>query len=405
MLQKQNRILLLIFTGTTLALLGFNNHFVIELLILVAGFGAMAYCMYSSSKETYQSMKSEMMELEKESTAKIDEATDKLANLIAYIPSGLVYINQRGEYDVMNQKFKDILGKDVSNVYSTEIDAELRQILLDAFLNEKQFIRQININQTDYQVLAVPMIRENRYIGCMLIFQDVTRILEGESMQKRFIADASHELKTPITAIKGMIEIINRDDFADEKTRDEFLAQIQIDTSRLEQIVEDLLLQSRLSAKEVHLEKNRFNLKQFFDGLVYEKRLELHKNEIKVIINCPSDVMIEADHFRLSQVFSNLFNNAINYAKEREIRIDCDVDSKRCKIRFCDTGRGIDPAVLPHIFDRFYRGDDGRDRNAGGSGLGLAISKSIIEAHEGTIEVESEVNKGTCFTVKLKQDN
>lgn len=405
MLQKQNRILLLIFTGTTLALLGFNNHFVIELLILVSGFGAMAYCMYSSSKETYQSMKSEMMELEKESTAKIDEATDKLANLIAYIPSGLVYINQRGEYDVMNQKFKDILGKDVANVYSTEIDAELRQILLDAFLNEKQFIRQINIHQTDYQVLAVPMIRENRYIGCMLIFQDVTRILEGESMQKRFIADASHELKTPITAIKGMIEIINRDDFADEKTRDEFLAQIQIDTSRLEQIVEDLLLQSRLSAKEVHLEKNRFNLKQFFDGLVYEKRLELHKNEIKVIINCPSDVMIEADHFRLSQVFSNLFNNAINYAKEREIRIDCDVDSKRCKIRFCDTGRGIDPAVLPHIFDRFYRGDDGRDRNAGGSGLGLAISKSIIEAHEGTIEVESEVNKGTCFTVKLKQDN
>ncbi len=404
MLQKQNKVQLLIFVGTVLALLGVSNNLFAQILVLVVGFSAMALYMYSSSKSSFQSIKSEMMELEKESSAKVDEATDKLSNLIAYIPSGLVYINQRGEYDVMNQKFKDILGVDVENVYDSKIDGDLRQILLDAFLNEKQFIRQINIKQTDYQVLAVPIIREQRYVGCMLIFQDVTRILEGESMQKRFIADASHELKTPITAIKGMIEILNRDDFNDESVEKEFLSQIQIDANRLEQIVEDLLLQSRLSAKEVHLEKNQFNLKQFFDGLVYEKRLELHKNDIKVIINCPSDIMIEADHFRLSQVFSNLFNNAINYAKEKEIRIDCNVDSKGCKINFCDTGKGIDPDVLPHIFERFYRGDEGRDRNVGGSGLGLAISKSIIEAHDGTIEVSSESDKGTCFTIKLKQN-
>ena len=145
MLQKQNKVQLLIFAGTTLALLAVSNNLVIELLILLVGFSAMALYMYSSSKSSFQSIKTEMMELEKESSAKVGEATDKLSNLIAYIPSGLVYINQRGEYDVMNQKFKDILGVDVENVYDSKIDGDLRQILLDAFLNEKQFIRQINI--------------------------------------------------------------------------------------------------------------------------------------------------------------------------------------------------------------------------------------------------------------------
>ena len=405
MLQKQNRILAIIFGITVVLLASLNGNIAGQITTLVIGAASFFGYMQVSSKKIHQEMQNQMAILEKDSERLVDEATLKLSSLISYIPSALVYINQQGEFDVMNQRFVDLLGQDVENVYSSSINTELRQLLLDAFLNEKQFIRQMFINDADYQVLSIPIIREERYVGCMLIFQDVTRILEGESMQKRFIADASHELKTPITAIKGMSEILNRDDFNDEKTRDEFTAQIQIEAARLEQIVEDLLLQSRLSAKQVHLEKTTFNLKQFFDGLVYEKRQELHHSNVRVILNCPSDVVIEADHFRLSQVFSNLFNNAINYAKDEEIRIDCHVDRKNCEIKFCDTGKGMDPKILPHVFDRFYRGDEGRDRQNGGSGLGLAISKSIIEAHGGSVEVNSELGKGTCFTINLKQNH
>src|SRR5699024_9403336 len=132
------------------------------------------------------------------------------------------------------------------------------------------------------------------------------------------------------------------------------------ESARLEQIVEDLLLQSKLMENKLHLEKTEFNLRQFFEGLIYEKRRALHQSNIEVILNCPSDVMIVGDHFRLSQVFINLFNNAINYAKNETIKIDCNISRRNWNIRFCDSGAGIDEAILPHIFERFYRGDAGR---------------------------------------------
>lgn len=404
MLQRQNRIIVGILVVTGIAVIAFKDNYGWQVTSLIIGLVSAIFSILHFDTKNENKHAEQLTKLAKRSEKQVNDAVSKMNHLIEVIPSALVYVNQEGNFDVTNHKFREILGQEALNVYDTTIDGDLRQLLLDAFLNEKQFIRQMNFKGVDYQVLSIPVIKKDRYIGCMLIFQDITRLLEGEKMQKRFIADASHELRTPITAIKGMSEILNRQEFDDDKARDEFLAQIQIEASRLEQIVEDLMLQSRLSAKQVYLEKTRFNLKQFFDGLMYEKRQELHQSNIRVVLNCPSDLVIEADHFRLSQVFLNLFNNAINYAKNEEIRINCTVTSRECVIEFCDTGKGIDPKILPHIFERFYRGDEGRDRDSGGSGLGLAISKSIIEAHDGTIVVDSKINNGTCFTVTLKQD-
>ena len=338
-----------------------------------------------------------------EAHGRAEDADTKLRQLINAIPSPLVYINQRGDFEVSNIYFEQMIEIIPENVYDVSIDSPLRQIMLDAFLNEKQFIRQFNYNSFDFQVHSIPIINDKRYNGCMLVFQDVTRVTEGEKMQKRFIADASHELRTPIASIKGMVEILNRPDFNDEETRDDFLIQIEKENDRLDHIVKDLLLQSRLKANKVYLEKSVFNLRQFFDGLIYERRQELHQANIKVKLNCPSNLTVFADQFRLSQVFLNLFNNSINYAENGTIEIDCEQKSDGILVNFSDDGKGIKDDLLPHIFERFYRGETDRSRELGGSGLGLAISKSIIEAHGGTLDVESEYGKGTKFIIKLNQ--
>lgn len=347
---------------------------------------------------------SDLLSEKEEADVRADEAYDKLFHLMNAIPSPLTYINQKGDFEVSNIYFKQMMEIPAEHVYDVSIDSPLRQIMLDAFLNEKQFIRQFTYHESDFQVHSIPIFTDDqRYNGCMLVFQDVTRITEGEKMQKRFIADASHELRTPITSILGMIEIMNEEGFDDMKTAQEFLQQIEKESHRLKHIVDDLLLQSRLKADKVYLEKQLFNLRQFFEGVIYEKRLALHEKNIEVVLNCPSNIEIYADQFRLSQVFTNLLNNSINYTENGRIRIDVEAWKDKCTIRFQDDGAGIPEEILPHIFDRFFKGSKERSSDHMGSGLGLAISKSIIEAHGGHIEVESEKGEGTLFTIVLTE--
>lgn len=343
------------------------------------------------------------MDIEKqEAEGRAEDADVKLHQLINAIPSPLVYINQRGEFEVSNVSFEYMLEVDPENVYDVSIHAPLRQIMLDAFLNEKQFIRQFHYQDLDFQVHSVPIINENRYHGCMIIFQDVTQVTDGEKMQKRFIADASHELKSPLKSIKSRIVQLNEEGFNDPELEKEYLQRIEKETRRLEHIIKDLNLQSRLKADKVYLEKSVFNLRQFFEGLIHERRQELHQSNIRVRLNCPSNITILADQFRLSQVFLNLFNNAINYAENGKIEIECESWDKKVKISFSDDGKGIKEEYLPQIFDRFYSGSEDRSRNLDGSGLGLSISKSIVEAHGGSLTVESEYGKGTQFIVELR---
>ncbi len=399
MLRKENRVSVVLFIvfglGVLLAPTSLIRGICVFALLLI-----FAFALYRNQQEQ-EKIQLSSVHLADEANTRAEDTHEKLVQFINAIPSPLVYINQRGDFDVSNDNFMRLLALEHKNVYDMTIDSPLRQTLLDAFLNEKQFVRQFHYNDIDFQVLSIPVFNERRYDGCILIFQDVTRIVEGEKMQKRFIADASHELRTPITAIRGMIEIMNREDFNDPSTAKEFSIQIGKENRRLEQIVDDLLLQSRLKSKKVYLDKSNFNLKQFFDGLIYERRQELHQENIKVILKCPSDVMITADHFRLSQVVLNLFNNAINYSKDGTITISCEESRDSIKISFKDSGNGIDPEILPHVFERFFKGAPDRAHGNNGSGLGLAISKSIIESHGVTLEVKSEVGQGAEFIITI----
>lgn len=332
-----------------------------------------------------------------------DDANIKLKQLINAIPSPLVYMNQSGGFEVSNVPFDAMLKRVPENVYDSQVDSPLRHIMLDAFLNEQQFIRQLDYQDIEYQVHSIPIISEKRYQGCLMIFQDVTQIARGESIQKQFIADASHELKTPITSIKGMIEIMNRPNFNDDEIKKEFSKQVAKETQRLNLMVKDLLLQSKLRENRIYLEKTNFNLKNFFEEFILENRKPIGSENMSVTLDCPRELNLYADEFRLTQVFTNLLNNAMLYALQGSVTIDCHLIESMIRIEFSDNGKGIKEELLPHIFDRFYRVESDRNRNLGGSGLGLAISKSIVEAHGGTMTVESLEGQGTRFIINLTQ--
>jgi len=255
----------------------------------------------------------------------------------------------------------------------------------------------VSINGQDYNALSITIYENNHFVGTLFIYQNITNILEKERIQKRFIADASHELKTPVSAIKGMIEILNRPDFNDNDTLLDFHKQIEIESKRMEKIINDMLNLSKFSSKNVLLDVNLFNLFELindvyrsYNTLIKEKKLKF-KNEID------ASLVLYADKDKFYHIISNLISNSIKSSDSGEISISCQITNNKFELSINDEGIGIHQDEIKYIFDRYYRVDESRSRQTGGSGLGLAIVKAYVQAHKGQIDVKSSLNKGSTF--------
>jgi two-component system phosphate regulon sensor histidine kinase PhoR len=328
----------------------------------------------------------------------------QLEIVFQHIPAPLALMNLKGEIAMNNESFQRFYVKKppaVVDYLSDAIQVEVRNFMKDSYLKESSVIKNIHVIDRDYLTFALPFQENKRYSGCLLIFQDVTFYMEGDRMQKRFIADASHELRTPLTAIKGMVEILNRDDFNDDATRIEFLRQIQDESSRMETIIQDLLTLSRISSNKVILQTQRVNLYDIVENSFSTLKQEFQQKGVQFINETKTCGAITMDPQKMHAVFTNLLSNAINSTDEGFVKIDCSTVGKNIEIKVQDSGAGIPPQDLPHIFDRFYRVEKHRARSSGGSGLGLAIVKGIIEAHGGILSVTSTEGVGTTFSLIL----
>jgi two-component system OmpR family sensor kinase len=217
--------------------------------------------------------------------------------------------------------------------------------------------------------------------------------------QQRFVADVSHELRSPLTAVRGNLDLLKRGAVEDPAERAQVIEAMDIETARMSRLVSDLLLLARQDAG-VPIAKHPVEL----DTLLLEvyRQAQVVARGIKVTLGAEDQAIIIGDRDRLKQVLLNLVDNAIKYTPQGgEVTLSLTKDSTWVKIAVQDTGIGIAPDHIPNLFDRFYRVDKARSRDAGGSGLGLAIAKSVVEAHNGKITVESEVGKGSTFTVWL----
>jgi len=229
----------------------------------------------------------------------------------------------------------------------------------------------------------------------------ISRLGQSFKQIRQFSADASHELRTPLTILKGEMEVGLRRRRRPEEYRKILNSNLE-EVNHMTQIVDDLLFLSKADMGEVHLQKHPINLTKLVSEVGAQAKMIAMAKDIKVHISKDSDVPVIGDRLRLRELLLNLVDNAVKYTPEGgEMMISLERDDDRVKLRVMDNGIGIPTEDQPHIFDRFFRVDKARSREAGGSGLGLSICKWIVEAHGGEISVESEVTKGSLFTVTL----
>jgi heavy metal sensor kinase len=229
----------------------------------------------------------------------------------------------------------------------------------------------------------------------------ISRLGRSFKQIRQFTADASHELRTPLTILKGEMEVGLRRRRRPEEYK-AILASNLEEVNHMSQIVDDLLFLSKADMGEVHLQKNRINLAKLVTEVHSQAQTIAMAKGIRVLINNDVDGVLIGDQLKLRELVLNLVDNGIKYTpKGGEMRISLEKHDGQFKLRIMDNGIGIAPEDQPHIFDRFFRADKARSRDAGGSGLGLSICKWIVEAHAGEISVESEVGKGSIFTVTL----
>jgi two-component system phosphate regulon sensor histidine kinase PhoR len=241
-------------------------------------------------------------------------------------------------------------------------------------------------------------------VGALIVLNDVTRLRKLEQVRRDFVANVSHELKTPITSIKGYVETLLDGAFRNPEDAERFLKIVAKQANRLNAIIEDLLKLSRIEQGvergEIVLEQTA--LKGLLTAAISACETQITAKSIHVSLSCPDDLVARINPPLLEQAVVNLIDNAAKYGNAGSaIEISAIRDSSTTSIIVRDHGVGIASEHLPRLFERFYRVDKARSRAEGGTGLGLAIAKHIVLAHGGTISVDSRVSQGSTFTINL----
>ncbi|GIV05039.1 MAG: hypothetical protein KatS3mg016_0614 [Fimbriimonadales bacterium] len=229
---------------------------------------------------------------------------------------------------------------------------------------------------------------------------DKSELLRLEQVRRDFVANVSHEFRTPLASIRSLAETIHDDLDMPLETRQRFLNLIIQEADRLTRIAEDLLTLSR--AESMQPVKERFELTPLIQQAVQEMAVEAQRHQVQVFTDLQPNLKLMANRDQILQVVLNLLSNALRYNKPQgSVTVRTYAQDPYAVIEVADTGIGIPSEALPRIFERFYRVDKTRSRESGGTGLGLAIVKHIVESHGGTVEVESEYRVGSVFRVKL----
>lgn len=246
--------------------------------------------------------------------------------------------------------------------------------------------------------------KDHQYQGSIFIFHDVTRLKQLENMRKEFVANVSHELRTPLTLIKGYVETLLDGAKDDPQVRERFLQTIHKHSNRLASLIEDLLNLSRLESGQIALRKKRVSLRDLCERVVEELEGSASSKRITILNHVPAEVPVEVDPDRLQQVLFNLVDNAIKYGRPSgTVNINLHRTPGLLQVSVQDDGPGIPPDSLERVFERFYRVDRARSRDAGGTGLGLSIVKHIVQSHGGEAWAESQFGQGSTFFFTLPE--
>ncbi len=240
--------------------------------------------------------------------------------------------------------------------------------------------------------------------GAVIVFRDISRIRKLETIHQEFVANVSHELKTPITSIKGFVETLLNGALANRADAERFLAIVSRQADRLSTIIEDLLSLSRLErqGRDHELSREDIPVATLFERCYQGCLFKLDEKQVRLNVNFDHDLFVSLNLNLMEQALMNLLSNAIKYSSpDSEILLEARRAGQTVSFSVSDSGIGIAEEDLPRIFERFYRVDRARSRQMGGSGLGLAIVKHIAQVHGGSVHVESAIHKGSRFEIVL----
>ncbi|QYE97551.1 HAMP domain-containing sensor histidine kinase [Paraclostridium sordellii] len=340
----------------------------------------------------------------------------QLKSIVKSISHGILAIDINGNVLLINKEAKNIIkasyvdpieGKNINNVIKDE------KILneISRFIGSKKTkMKQItNDEEIVYNIKLDPIYLQsskNVIIGSIINIENITERVKLENMRSDFVANVTHELKTPLTSISGFVETLRINENIDHKTRDRFLGIIENESDRLKRLIDDILLLSFIENKDT-ISYEKIDISNLFKE-IYELTINYAKNkniELRYKIE-NEDIGINSNRDYIKQIFLNLIDNAIKYTPDGGfVETSVYQNDENIFINIKDNGIGISKEDTSRVFERFYRVDKARSRDVGGTGLGLAIVKHIVKSLNGTIDIKSELNVGTEFIVSIPKKN
>ena len=341
---------------------------------------------------------------------------NKLEAILHNMTDGVISFDKNGNISHANTVAAEMLEVDkldftldtFTRKYDLELDEQGRDVE-DGMAVQLQYT--FPVGEKYINASFSPYFNETEEIeGIVVVLQDITKQKKLDNMRKEFVANVSHETRTPLKTIKSYTETLMYGALEEKDMAMEFLNIINTETDRMSFLVRDLLQLSRFDNKQVQFKFSKVYINEFISENVRQNKIHAENKKQNLILELwPDDnAYVVADRDRVNQVINNITTNAIKYSPEgATIRIYVTEDKTYYKINVSDTGMGISKEDLPRIFERFYRVDKARSRAMGGTGLGLAIAKEIMEGHDGKLTAESEYGKGTTMTMWFmkNQDN
>lgn len=343
----------------------------------------------------------------KEKLSEVSTQKNQIETILLHMTDGIIAFNMKGEIILINPAAKKFLSirpedntfEDIFKKFKLDINME-KIIYLENWTSTEQ---RIQVEDKYMNVFFAPFKNEtDRPDGVIAVIQDITEHVKLDTMQKEFVADVSHELKTPITSIMGYADTLLEGEY-EKDMQDKFLNVIATEARRMAKLVTDLLTLSRYDNNNKIVQKETFDLgdlvKKCQDKLAIEIKKKNHKVNCFVTADVPP---VYADKYDIERVVLNILTNSIKYTKDGgEIKIYVGFVYNDAYIKVFDNGIGIPEDDLNRIFERFYRVDKARTREMGGTGLGLSIAKEILDKNGGSIDIKSVVGQGTEVVVRI----
>ncbi len=348
-----------------------------------------------------------------ERIATITEQKNKLDAVLSSMAEGVLAVDNKGRIVSVNRVAAELLGLDPLQAQSHSVEEIVRNVDLQAYVRqtlagippaEANITLPIEGGRSFRLQGAALMDAGGRRNGAVIVLNDMTKIRRLETVRQDFVANVSHELKTPVTSIQGFVEALVEGGVQDPAQIERYLGIISRHASRLNAIIDDLLTLSRLEeAGEVRALSFAVRpIKPVLEEAIHLSGVKADGKKMTMALACDQEIEARINPPLLEQAILNLIDNAIKFSPEgSRIRVEAQRHEAQVRIAVIDEGSGIPPEHLPRIFERFYVVDKSRSRKLGGTGLGLAIVKHIAQAHGGHATVESTLGKGSTFTIHL----